>query len=123
MTIRKALPWSLAAMALALAAPASAAEKVAEKACKADAQKFCKDIPPGEGRVAACMKSHEAELSQGCKDQIAAMKEKMKEFAQACKPDAEKLCKGIPHGKGRILSCLASHEADLSPACRAEMQK
>jgi hypothetical protein len=30
-------------------------------ACKADYEKFCKDVKPGQGRIAQCMKQHEAE--------------------------------------------------------------
>jgi hypothetical protein len=35
--------------------------------CAADMQKFCKDVKPGEGRLIACMKAHETELSDACK--------------------------------------------------------
>ena len=41
--------------------------KEAREECKEDAQKFCKDIKPGHGRVIACLKSHESELSEACK--------------------------------------------------------
>ena len=34
--------------------------------CAADVQKFCKDVKKGEGRVIACLKSHQPELSQAC---------------------------------------------------------
>ena len=37
-------------------------------ACKGDAEKFCTNVKPGEGRIAQCLKQHEGELSQGCKD-------------------------------------------------------
>lgn len=58
-----------AGFALALAAPAAAAD--ATGPCAADAAKFCKDVKPGEGRVAACLKAHEKELSQACLDRRA----------------------------------------------------
>jgi hypothetical protein len=45
----------------------------AKEACKDDAAKLCKDVEPGEGRMLKCMKDHESDLSQGCKD---AMKHK-----------------------------------------------
>ncbi len=46
----------------------SAREKLAEfrKACGGDAKRFCKGIAPGEGRVLACLKSKEPELSPAC---------------------------------------------------------
>lgn len=39
----------------------------AREACKEDKEKFCKDVKPGGGAIIKCMKSHEAELSAGCK--------------------------------------------------------
>lgn len=47
------------------------------EACKDDMKKFCADVKPGEGRKMECMKSHEKDLSQGCKDAHKAMHEKM----------------------------------------------
>ena len=35
--------------------------------CLRDAQKFCKDVQPGEGRIMSCLKSHQGELSPACK--------------------------------------------------------
>lgn len=61
-------------LGLALSLPA-AAEK-GKGPCAADAAKFCKDVKPGEGRVLACLKEHEKELSQACKDRQALAGEK-----------------------------------------------
>jgi len=57
-------------LGLALALPA-AAEK-GQGPCAEDAAKFCKDVKPGEGRVLACLKEHEKELSQACRDRKSA---------------------------------------------------
>jgi len=92
-------------------------------ACKADIEKFCKDIKPGGGRIWVCLKSNGDRLSQECANHIAMAREKSREFRQACKGDAEKFWKGIAVGKGRIVSCLKSHEAELSDACAAVFQK
>ncbi len=37
-----------------------------KKACGADAAKHCKGIPQGQGRIAACLKSKQAELAPEC---------------------------------------------------------
>jgi hypothetical protein len=93
-------------------------------ACKADFEKFCKDVKPEQGRIARCMQAHENELLPACKDQIAADKEeKAQEFRKACQPDADKFCKGIRQGNGRIIRCLKLHEAELSPQCDAYFRK
>ncbi|MCW5891318.1 MAG: hypothetical protein KIT14_12310 [bacterium] len=35
-----------------------------------------------------------------------------------CGPDVEKYCKGVLPGRGRLLRCLESRAADLTPACK-----
>ena len=42
----------------------------AREACKPDADKFCSDVKPGGGRIIACMKQHEDELSPACRAAI-----------------------------------------------------
>lgn len=49
---------------------------LANGACKEDIQKYCKDVPRGEGRIIRCMKQHEAALSPECKAQIEKGKER-----------------------------------------------
>jgi hypothetical protein len=36
------------------------------KACEADADKFCLDVQPGEGRIVSCLKQNEANLANQC---------------------------------------------------------
>ncbi len=38
-----------------------------KEACRADVTKFCKDVPPGRGRILQCLKQNEEELSPACK--------------------------------------------------------
>jgi hypothetical protein len=38
------------------------------QACKPDIARFCSQVPPGQGRVKACMKEHIRELSEPCKE-------------------------------------------------------
>jgi hypothetical protein len=40
-------------------------------ACWDDASRLCKDTPRGRGRVLACLKAHESELSEGCRGALA----------------------------------------------------
>jgi hypothetical protein len=68
----------LMALMIALFVPTAA---VAKGECTADRQKFCKDVVGGKpGELSACMKQHEAELSEACKAERAAnLKEKEKQ--------------------------------------------
>jgi hypothetical protein len=89
--------------------------------CADDVAKFCKDVKPGEGNIAKCLKEHAAELSPGCKDSIVEAKQKIQEFTEVCGNDLKKFCKDVKPGEGRGLKCLKEHEQELSPACKAKM--
>ena len=124
MSIRDVLLAIACTTLLAGAGPAVAQKgKGADRVCAEDAKKFCSGTKPGGGRVYQCMMSHEAELAPACRERLTAAKARYDEFVAACKGDGEKYCKGIPPGGGRILSCLKSHEGDLSAACKSEFAK
>jgi hypothetical protein len=42
---------------------------------------------------------------------------------QACGADVRALCSGVPIGGGRIIECLASQPAALSPSCREALSQ
>jgi hypothetical protein len=72
---------ALVVLALAAAiftAPAMAEEKPHRlEACKADVQKFCADVPRGQGKMRACLDANKDKLSAECKtarEQAAASK-------------------------------------------------
>lgn len=52
-----------AAMALKMGA---AAIDYSVRACEADADKFCLDVKPGEGRLIKCIKKNETKVSKAC---------------------------------------------------------
>ncbi|QJD29166.1 cysteine rich repeat-containing protein [Methylococcus geothermalis] len=43
-----------------------------QAACGADVERLCKDVRPGKGRVANCLKEHHRQVSSACKDVLAA---------------------------------------------------
>ena len=92
-------------------------------ACSNDLKKFCARVKPGDARVAQCMADKFRQLEPGCQATVQAAMNKRGSMATACKPDAEKFCKGIRPAEGRILSCLKGRESDLSPACAAEFKR
>ena len=46
-------------------------------ACKADVEKLCAGVQPGNGRIAACLRENEAQVSPACKEAIAKARQKM----------------------------------------------
>jgi len=124
MSIRNALvSTAFALLALGLATDAGAQGRKGDGPCAPDAKKFCGDEKPGGGRIAKCMKSHEAELSPACQAEMKKAEERIEQVKQECGADAKKFCQGIRPGGGRILACLKSHQSELAPACAAEFNK
>lgn len=41
------------------------------KVCRADVEKFCQGVQPGEGRIIACLKNNSSSLSSECSEMLA----------------------------------------------------
>ncbi len=61
-------------LGLGLSAGSDASAQSA-RPCADDAARLCKDVQPGGGRLAKCLKEHENELSPACKQRIVEVKE------------------------------------------------
>ncbi|MFY9639439.1 MAG: cysteine rich repeat-containing protein [Rhodomicrobium sp.] len=85
--------------------------------CKADREKFCPDLKPGDGKFGECMKQHEAELSPECAAERKDRHEAWKNVRANCKDDAGKFCGDTEKGHGAMLKCLESHAGELGQAC------
>lgn len=60
----------LALSGSAAMAQMNAGSRAVLMACKPDMARFCSEVPPGEGRIKACMKAHIHELSEPCKEKL-----------------------------------------------------
>lgn len=89
-------------------------------ACRKDAAKLCPGMKPGDRGYAECMKKHEADLSDACKQMMQARAKDAEQF-KACAADAEKFCPGTQAGGGRVMKCLRTHQGDLSEECKREL--
>ena len=52
----------------AMAQQMGPASRAVLRTCKPDIAHFCSQVPPGQGRIKACMKEHLPELSEPCKE-------------------------------------------------------
>ena len=95
----------------------------ADHPCKADVEKFCAGLQPGQGRILQCLAQHEADLSAGCKQKRDSFREQMEEIRAACEADVRKFCSDVRPGDGRIVRCLQQHANELSDPCKNEGQK
>lgn len=67
-------------IALVLAAGTASAQQISRQqlaglraACETDIKTYCAGIQPGGGRIAQCLRTNAASLSQPCKDQLVAL--------------------------------------------------
>jgi hypothetical protein len=87
--------------------------QAAQHPCMDDAKKLCPGVKPGEGRIAACLKAHQDQVSSACKGRIA----EFREGAQACQADAQRLCPNTKPGAERS-KCMREHKDQVSPECQ-----
>jgi hypothetical protein len=127
--------------------PTDAQRAAVRAACRSDYMANCSSVTPGGAAALKCLMQHEASLSGKCKQAVAAIagggappdaataapdaapaaapmvlrpmlpREALFVLRSGCGIDARALCAGVPAGGGRILQCLASQPASLSPAC------
>ncbi|ABM39119.1 cysteine rich repeat-containing protein [Polaromonas naphthalenivorans] len=81
-----------------------------QSACRADYSRLCADTQPGGGRIAQCLKAHQAELSGACQASMGIISQ--------CGEQVKKLC-GTQTGRAEARQCLQAHANDLSAECRA----
>lgn len=112
---------ALAVFVLCFLLIAGAEAPAAQGPCADDIAKYCKDVKPGGGRLAKCLKDNEKQLSPACKASIEESKKRVQEAHRACADDVQKYCKDVKPGQGRIVRCLKEHEKELSPECRAKL--
>lgn len=95
--------------------------------CMADAEKLCKGVEPGEGRIMKCLMDQDDKLSAECKAQREKVKSKakgkMKGFKEACKADSEKHCAGMKLGDGKLGPCMKKNFDKLSEECRDALRE
>ena len=117
----KRIMMALVVIMVSIGVAAAAESPSVKNACADDVAKYCKDVKPGGGRLAQCLKQNENQLSPACRSSIEESKKRVKEAHQACDADVQKFCKDVKPGHGRIVNCLRDHEKELSAECRAKM--
>ncbi len=109
--------------ALVVASLACAGLAAADPPCVADIQKLCANVPATGGKIQACLKSHEKDLSADCKTHVDGLRKSAQQLAAICVWDIERFCGDVSPGGGRIVSCLEKNRSDLSPNCKARFSQ
>ena len=111
-------------------------------ACAADVDALCVNLPPGEGRVAKCIRTRMRNEERGnvsgrkvtkkCKREVRQFYEdrgkninKNLQLASACKADIETVCKDLPDqaADGTVLACLRKRLKKVSLKCKLQVVK
>src|SRR6266446_6380988 len=115
-------------------------------ACRSDYQKVCAGVPTGGAAALQCLEKNKSKVSGGCQQAVDAAsggaespapggapaaapapvlvlrpmrpREELFVLRSACGGDVRALCGGVAPGGGRIVQCLATQAASLSPACQ-----
>jgi hypothetical protein len=108
--------------------PATAQESLIDSVangCKAELEKYCSNVTPGEARVLACLYAHGDKLSGRCEyalyDAALQLERAVAALAYAaneCSTDLKKHCSKVEAGEGRLLECLQANDAKVSKRCK-----
>jgi hypothetical protein len=114
----KRLPLFLAFSLMTMPAAAQAGFTAAQReACKADYEKFCKDVAPGGGRIVKCLRDRSAELGHQCRAVVAEVAAH-RTAREACEADYHRFCGSVTPGGGAVMKCLRERESQLEAGCR-----
>jgi hypothetical protein len=113
---------------LLLVNPAMAQQDLIESVvtgCKAELEKYCSNVTPGEGRVLACLYAHNDKLSGRCEYalydaaiQLQRAAAALAYVANECGADLRRHCVGVEAGEGRLLDCLQKKDTEVSNRCK-----
>lgn len=92
------------------------------RTCAVDFLRFCRDVPPGRGRVLLCMHLNADRLSPRCFEAMTAWGLAAVNAFKSCLPDAQRYCSHVPPGMGRGLACILQNTDRLSPTCRDALE-
>jgi hypothetical protein len=91
--------------------------------CMEEIEKYCKDVPLGEGRILLCLSGHDKELSAVCRSKVDENLRKVEEAKKLCEADIKRFCADVKPGEGRLLRCLQSKREGLTSECRKQVVK
>jgi hypothetical protein len=98
--------------------------------CKVELDTYCKDVTPGQGRILACLYAFSDKATDQCRDKVLEASEQIRLVGAAisyvggeCQEDINRYCKDVRPGEGRLMRCLETKEAALSPKCKSALKE
>ena len=124
----RALAILLAGTIVAAASACARRTPAGLEPCTGELESLCSRVKPGEGRLLACLRDHQGELSDGCRQRVTllsppeASSPMGPQALQACRLDLQVLCSGVAPGEGRLKQCLMARSVRVSPPCKAALE-
>lgn len=113
---------------LSIVTPGMAQQSLIEtvtNGCKAELEKYCSNVTPGEGRILACLYAHNDKLSGRCEYalydaavQLERAVAALSYVANECGADLRKHCADVQAGEGRLLDCLQKKDMEVTNRCK-----
>ena len=132
MKAKELIVWVLGIVILT-SMPALAGENLVQTVadgCKAELESYCKDVRPGDGRILACLYSHQDKLSGKCEyalfDAAAQLERAVAALAYVvneCADDLDKHCSAVEAGEGRLLECIEKNDKKVSSRCKDALKE
>ena len=90
--------------------------------CADDAQKYCSNVIPGNGRTMKCLLENE-NISIFCKDWIKSTLKKTEGLISVCSKESAQMCSQYGNDMAGLVYCLNSNYYGLSQDCRDKVKE
>jgi hypothetical protein len=94
---------------------------MADGPCKADRERLCGDVSPGEGAIMKCLHENADKVSEACKASWKQAKEQIHQVRDVCESDFESLCPDLKGNDRR--KCIKENQGKLSDACKSKLKE
>jgi len=91
--------------------------------CTETANKYCKDVIPGGGRIMKCLADHRDDQSVACKDWLEDQNRSLKDLNTSCRSDIASLCSFSNPDSMIIYRCLEDNYVSLKSGCREKLRE
>jgi hypothetical protein len=113
--------WLTVGLGVVLLSSPAAAQ---DMPCGDDVKRYCADVAPGGGRLMACLKGHEKQLSPACAQRVAEIAAWLAGPLGVCRDDWVEHCY---HPRQAVQTqgaaqCLRAQQAKVSSACQKALQ-
>ncbi len=109
-------------MAVICGVPTAQGIDMSSSPCADLAKKYCSNVIQGNGRIMACLRAHENDLSIACKDWIQSEFKKTENLVAVCNKESSQYCSSFGNDMAGLVFCLNSNYDSLSMDCKDKIK-